>query len=82
MFHKFWTKCLNEFASMKYQLIFTATGLFYAGKLSESGWITFVLSMTGIRVINEVSSMVSDVQKAKDALNFKGKKIVGKDATN
>ena len=75
----FFIKMLYEFASLKFQLVYISTLLFFFDKLSENGWLTAVLSVTGMRVINEVSGMVKDVNISNVLKKPKGKKNVNEE---
>lgn len=55
----------GKIISVKFFVILVSTALFYVDKLNQDGWITVVLSVTGMRVINEVSAMYKDIRTAK-----------------
>jgi hypothetical protein len=54
-------------------VIILSTWLFYIDKLNQDGWVTMVLSVTGMRVVNEVSAMYKDIRTSAPALPKKGK---------
>ena len=53
-----WDKIL----SAKVWVLGISTWLFYIDKLTEDGWITVTLSITGMRVANEVMAMYKDIR--------------------
>lgn len=65
---------LSDCVDLKYQLVAISTLLFYYDKLSEMGWITCVLSLCGVRLLDNVGSLVKG--KISDAVTptVKGKK--------
>lgn len=61
------SKVFQSLTSVKFFLIILSTWLFYIDKLSESGWLMMVLSVTGLRVMNEMATAYKDIQVAKNA---------------
>lgn len=61
---------LASVVDLKHQLILISTVLFYLDKMTEVGWITFVLSVTGFRLATEVMDAVKTV-KAMTSTNLK-----------
>lgn len=57
-------KLFESLTSVKFFLICLSTWLFYIDKLSESGWLMLILSVTGMRVANELSAVYKDVRIA------------------
>ena len=53
---------LASIVDIKHQLVLISTVLFYLGKMSEVGWITFVLSVTGFRLATEFMDAVKEVK--------------------
>ncbi len=60
-------KIFESLTSVKFFLICLSTWLFYIDKLSESGWLMLILSVTGMRVANELSAIYKDVRIAQIA---------------
>lgn len=53
---------LEGLVDLKHQLVVISTVLFYFDKMTEVGWITFVLSVTGFRLASEVMEAVKEVR--------------------
>lgn len=53
---------LSGLVDLKHQLVMISTVLFYLDKMTEVGWITFVLSVTGFRLASEVMDAVKEVK--------------------
>lgn len=51
---------LADCVDLKYQLVAISTVLFYLDKLSEIGWMTTVLSLCGVRLLDNVGTLVKD----------------------
>jgi uncharacterized membrane protein len=61
-FRDFVKAILASIVDIKHQLVMISTVLFYLDKMSEVGWITFVLSVTGFRLASEIVDMVKEVK--------------------
>ena len=57
---------LEGVVDLKHQLVMISTVLFYLGKMTEVGWITFVLSVTGFRFASEIMDVIKSVKDATD----------------
>lgn len=57
------SKIFESLTSVKFFLICLSTWLFYLGKLTESGWLMVVLSVTGMRVANQLAAIYSGAKK-------------------
>lgn len=57
-------KAIDKVISMKFFVLLLCTWLFYIDKLNQDGWVTVTLSVTGMRVVNEVASMYKDIRTA------------------
>lgn len=55
-------KVLDTAVSVKFLVLVTSTWLFYVGKLTQDGWVTMMLTTTGIRAVNEVAAMYRDLR--------------------
>lgn len=55
-------KAIDSAISVKFFVMILSSVLFYIGKLTQDGWMTIVLSTTGMRLANELSSMYKDIR--------------------
>lgn len=60
-------KAIDKAISMKLLIMLISTWLFYIQKLNQDGWVTVVLSVTGMRLANELSGMYKDIRTAQVA---------------
>lgn len=65
MFREYVEKAIDKAISMKLLVMLIATWLFYIEKLNQDGWVTVVLSVTGMRMANELGAMYKDIRVAK-----------------
>lgn len=56
-------KIFESLTSVKFFLICLSTWLFYLGKLTEAGWLMVVLSVTGMRVANQLAAIYQGAKK-------------------
>ena len=68
MIKSFFERVLLKMTDMRHWLIVIATFLFWFHRLSESGWITFVLTTAGIHATSEIVNIIKTAGGSSDGL--------------
>jgi len=70
-FKPYLDKIFASVVSVKFFVIVISTVLFCIGKLNQDGWVSMVLTTTGMRVVNEVAAMYAEVRKSESGKKAK-----------
>lgn len=67
-------KAIDSAISVKFAVMLISSVLFYIGTLNQDGWVTIILSTTGMRLANELGAIYKDMRVGQAATTAKGAK--------